>query len=444
MRKIFVSFLGTNDYLPCTYQINGYEPVQGVRFVQEACIARWCGPWLADDRIYICVTDESYEKNWLDNGHKDRDGNIQTRQGLQTRLKALNLNVPFEVVKIPAGKSEDQIWQIFEQVFSLLNEKDNLYLDITHAFRSLPMLAMVILSYAKAMRSITVRAISYGAMEALGNLEKIRRMDIEDREVPVFDLLPFDRLQDWVIALDRFTATGDAAMIEHLADMDMRPLRKATKGQNTDAFTIKKLGQHLNAFSVGLATCRGLEISANVAAVKNSLQQIEDLNILKPLKPLLHKLETSLAAFPGEEVADGLAAVRWCLDHQLYQQGYTILQETLTTFVVNKVLGLDGRNQGDRDLVNQCVTIIKKNIPESEWLPPARDEKLKTRKMISWLKPQQDLVDNLRNLSDTRNDLNHAGHNDKPSKPKTLQKNLLGFVEEMGRICARHGNLSSQ
>lgn len=438
MRNVFISFLGTSDYLPCNYKIEGFDPVRDVRFVQEACIARWCPQWNAEDRIFICVTDESEKKNWLDDGHKDRDGNIAARQGLESRLSALALAASIEKVMIPPGKSEEEIWGIFEQVFSLLTEGDVLYLDITHAFRSLPMLAMVILSYAKVMRNISVRAISYGAMEALGSLGKVRDMKVEERDVPVFDLLPFDRLQDWVIAVDRFTATGDAALVERLADMDMRPIIKETKGQKADAVAIKKLGQHLKSFSAVLATCRGRDISTHVAAVKQSLRQINDLTILKPLQPLIHQLEPALAPFRGEEIADGLAAARWCLNHQLYQQGYTILLETMITFVVNKAIGKDGRDEIDRTLVNQCKTIIKKNIPKPEWLSPAGDDTLVTQRMIAWMKPQPDLLEGLQNLSDTRNDLNHAGQNDKPGRPETIRKNLLGHLERMERIFTRN------
>jgi len=232
MRKVFLSFLGTTDYLPCNYQIAGYASVANVRFVQEACVARWCADWGSDDRIFLCVTDESLEKNWLDNGHRDK--NILERQGLASRLEGLHLAAPVEPVMIPAGRSEEEIWAIFERVFSLLEEGDHLYLDITHAFRSLPMLAMVILSYAKVMRTVSVRAISYGALEARGTMEDVKKMPEDHRHVPVFDLLPFDRLQDWVIAVDRFTATGDGKMIRQLADQDIGPLLRATEGRHVD------------------------------------------------------------------------------------------------------------------------------------------------------------------------------------------------------------------
>ena len=442
MRNVFISFLGTNDYLPCNYMFKGFDPVQNVRFVQEACIARWCEQWSADDRIFICVTEESCVKNWLDSGHKDREGNAQIQQGLKTRLETLQLAAPIEKVMIPAGRSEEEIWAIFEQVFGLLDEGDNLALDITHAFRSLPMLAMVILSYAKVMRRISVRAISYGAMEVLGKIEDVRKMPVEKRDVPVFDLLPFDRLQDWMIAVERFTATGDAALVERLADMDMRPIIKATKGQNTDAVTIKKLGQHLKTFSAVLATCRGRNISACAASVKQSLQGIEDMSTLKPLQPLLHKIEPIFASFCGEEIADGLAAARWCLDHQLYQQGYTILQETMITFIINRALGTNGRDRDERTLVNQVVSIVQENRPETDWRPESLKHKEKTYRMIEWIHSQSDLWKSMSNLTAIRNDLNHAGQNDNPRNPDTLCGQLAQYVAELEGVFARN-NLSS-
>ncbi|HBT97188.1 MAG TPA: TIGR02221 family CRISPR-associated protein [Desulfobulbaceae bacterium] len=438
MRRLFISFLGTNNYLLCNYEIKGFAPVQNVRFVQEACITRWCEQWTADDRIFICITDEAKKKNWLDDGHTSSSNDKSDFQkGLATRLKALPLTAQFDPIIIPTGKSEEEIWKIFDQVFSLLEEGDELYLDITHAFRSLPVLAMAILSYAKVMRNISVRAISYGAMEVLGAIAEVKKMPQEERNIPVFDLLSFDRLQDWVTAVDQFTTSGDATLVERLTDMDMRPIIKETKGQKVDAKTIQKLGQQLKEFSAVLATCRGRNISTSVTSVRQSFQRIQDLDILPPLKPVLQKLQPVLDSFPGEEIADGLAAVDWCLNHQLYQQGYTILLETMITFVVNKALGNDGRNRKDRELVNQCNSIIGKNTPESEWRHPACHDKPITRRMIAWMKPQSDLLKGIGELNSIRNDLNHAGQNDNPGKAKKIQEELSRHLDKMKQIVKR-------
>lgn len=438
MRNVFISFLGTNDYLACNYLIKGYEPVLDVRFVQEACIARWCHQWNTEDRIFICATGESEKNNWQDDGHKDKDGNSLARQGLASRLRGLNLTASVEKVMIPPGKSEEEIWDIFEEVFSLLEEGDVLYLDITHAFRSLPMLAMVILSYAKVMRNISVRAISYGAMEALGSLDKVRKMKIEKRNVPVFDLLPFDQLQDWIIAVDRFTATGDGKMIKRMADENVAPILKETKGQDACAADIKKLGKCLADFSSVIATCRGLYISASANSLREVLQKVENQSLIKPLKPLLHKLEPAIAPFNGDEITDGLAAARWCLDHDLYQQGYTILQETIITYILISATGLNGRDKGDREIVLQAVTILINELPEECWKEAALKKKPTTEKIITWMQPQEDLVKIMRNISNIRNDLNHSGQNRGSMKPGVICSQLKDYISQLEEIVQRN------
>ncbi|HIC96177.1 TPA: TIGR02221 family CRISPR-associated protein [Candidatus Bipolaricaulota bacterium] len=135
--------------------------------------------------------------DWLDNGHKDRGGNVILCEGLGTRLALINISARVKEVRIPSGKNEQEIWDIFSTIVNEIEEKDELYLDITHAFRSLPLLATVIINYLKVMKNIQVRAISYGAMEAVGDIWTVKQIDIEQRDIPVFNLLPFDQLLDF-------------------------------------------------------------------------------------------------------------------------------------------------------------------------------------------------------------------------------------------------------
>jgi CRISPR-associated Csx2 family protein len=45
-----------------------------------------------------------------------------------------------EFVPIPEGRSEQELWEIFDRVASAVDEGDTILLDITHAFRSIPMI----------------------------------------------------------------------------------------------------------------------------------------------------------------------------------------------------------------------------------------------------------------------------------------------------------------
>ena len=176
MSKVYISFLGTNDYLPCTYFKDSRE-MENVRFVQQATLEFFCRRWTGKDRIIIFSTEGAFRRNWLDDGHKDKDtGGIKKCIGLNNCIKKLNLLPVLKRVSIPEGKSEQEIWDIFQIVFEDLKPEDEVIFDITHAFRSIPMLAIVILNYSKVMKNITIGGIYYGAFEVLGSIFEAEKL----------------------------------------------------------------------------------------------------------------------------------------------------------------------------------------------------------------------------------------------------------------------------
>jgi CRISPR-associated DxTHG motif protein len=68
-----------------------------------------------------------------------------------------------------------------------LKTKDKLYLDITHGFRYLPMLLLVLSNFAKKTKNIAVSHISYGNFEA---------RSIETKIAPFVDLFPLAEIQE--------------------------------------------------------------------------------------------------------------------------------------------------------------------------------------------------------------------------------------------------------
>ncbi len=426
MRKVYMSFLGTTDYFPCNYTQDGFQKVENVRFVQEATIAWHCMGWNETDEILIFTTDESHAKNWLDKGHGSA-----TREGLQNRLKQLNLQADINETRIPVGKDEQEIWTIFATVFEQLKQEDLLYLDITHAFRSLPLLAIIITNYAKAVKNVQVQSISYGAMEAIGMAHEVKKMDITKRNVPVFDLLAFDRLLDWSGAIDRFIGTGDASALSKLTTKDIKPVLKATKGQDPDADGLRRLACHLETFSETMSTCRGKRIVQDAKSLKEAIRTIPDQSLIPPLSPLFERLEDALSGFQGHEIGDGIAATRWCLEHNLIQQGFTILQETICSYVLNQTL--PDRDTADKDLrslVNKAVKFISNNTADDQWDETAQEKREDITKISKWMKKHDALRKCIYNLAANRNDLNHAGINENPMTAGKFTKKLAQYLEE--------------
>lgn len=73
-------------------------------------------------------------------------------------------------------------------VYDQLKSDDEIVFDFTHAFRSIPMVAIVILNYTKVMKDIRTNGIYYGAFEVLETISEARGLLPEERRVPVLDL----------------------------------------------------------------------------------------------------------------------------------------------------------------------------------------------------------------------------------------------------------------
>jgi len=434
-RKVYVSFLGTSDYKPCNYSLSGMPKVDNVRFVQEAGICRYCMGWCPDDAIYIFTTEESYQKNWLNDGHS-REGKTLQRVGLRERISSLSLKAQVHEKRIPSGKNEQEIWEIFDLVFEQLLQGDEVFFDITHAFRSLPLLALVIVNFAKVTKNIQVKTIGYGAMEALGSISEIQAMPLEQRNVPVFNLLPFDQLLDWTTAIDRFIGTGDPAKISALTERNITPVLKTSKGKDQDAASLRCLNKALVAFSQTIVTCRGKNIVQDTACLKASITQAQNQELIKPLKPLLERLAGAVQDFSGDEFRDGIAAARWCLNHNLVQQGFTILEETMITHFLKQTLHHQEHAHAEkmRNLVGMAINIHTNNRPLEEWVEEARNNKEHIDRIVDWLGQNPDVIRHVKNLIQQRNDMNHAGFKDNAMKAVSFHDKLAEHIDFFTRV----------
>lgn len=432
MAKVYISFLGTNDYIECMYLNGDADDARPVRFVQDATLQRLCRGWTSEDRGFIFVTKEANAKNWLDNGHLDRDKQCQKQcEGLETRIEKLNLPFMVDRIEIPDGKSEDEIWTIFQIVYGVLGHSDEVVFDITHAFRSIPMLAIVILNYAKILKNIRLLGIYYGAFEVLGPAPVAEKIPLKERQVPLLDLTPLDQLMDWAFAVDRFLGAGDAKAVSKLALGAVIPALKKSGGKNSGAGAIKQLAIALEFFTKNMSTCRGPEIVKAANFLKTSLNIAKNEEGVKPLAPLFEHIEKRVSLFQGDEVQDGVQAARWCLSHGLIQQGFTILKETLITYFILQN-GHDPGKKAFREIASSAVYIAWDNKPETEWAGCAGANKKVTESYVLKHKSSSGLADVFRRLTEYRNDLNHAGYaRNNRKKPEDFLKELDAMLSEV-------------
>ena len=150
-RKVFISFLGTNNYIQCHYVVNGKTSAP-TRFVQDALINHYCTDWSNNDEIIIFGTagkNGSEIKNWLDRGQvRELENSVLENKGLYGILKSKNLKVRLnDITLIPEGFSETEIWRIFKIVFEKIQTGDEIFFDVTHAFRSIPIFSTIFFKF---------------------------------------------------------------------------------------------------------------------------------------------------------------------------------------------------------------------------------------------------------------------------------------------------------
>lgn len=444
-RKILISFLGTNNYVPANYYlVDQSHKVDNVRFIQEAILELICNDWTEKDVVKVFLTDEAEKKNWVDNGHLDRDKKVIECEGLKSRLDAYAVHhkskVRFEPIhNVPTGITESDVWDVFDTIYEQLEENDEVYFDITHSFRSIPMLCMVLLNYARYLKNITVKGIYYGAFEVLGPAWQVKNnMPVEDRNAPIVDVTRFSMLQNLSIAAGDFATYGNADRLQEISSEVLKPFLIKAKGQDKSLLALNRTIKNTKKFTENIQTCRGKLIIENGTAkqiIKDLSNVKEDAIAIRPIVPLLETIKSALSDFGnGPGIQNGYAAAKWCLKNNLIQQGLTILEETIISEVCEE-LELDLQDKSIRTLISSAIYLIKSKKDEEKW-DVKSDAEFNFIKMVKEKSSTaKDKAKSFSDIQEFRNDINHNGMRKKSAGPdkfiKCLERNLPeGLVRE--------------
>lgn len=405
-RKVFLSVLGTGNYSECTYtyEFDNFKSAP-VRFVQEATLSLIeIQQWKASDSLHIFLTQQARKTNWEDGSFTNKyTGEKTDTEGLKKRLEKLSIPCQINPINIPDGKNEHEIWDIFEIIFDSLEYDDELYFDLTHGFRYLPMLVLVLCNYAKTLKNIKVHHISYGNFEARNS----------ENEAPIIKLNTLSTLQDWSSASNVYLRNGNVGLLTSLCNETMGPIIQATKGQNKQAANVKKFATLLKNIVDERTTCRGKAIiySDNIMKIKGILKELQDTSI-KPFDPLFQKLRESFNSFDDKEnIQNGFEAARWCLQNELYQQAITIFHENIATLICTQIEGFDWSDKKYRGAVTAALYVKQNNTPEDEWIlhkvEPSEAVQLIKKALHNEL--LQIIEPYYTRMNDLRNDINHSG-----------------------------------
>jgi len=428
MPRVFMSTLGTSRYVPVYYILEDRKSVL-TPFIQEALVNLICKEWNADDRIVIFCTDEARNKNWLSKNNLEDPPHFD--KGLEERLKTLEPRLKIEMVTIPEGKSESEIMDIFSIVTGKISYGDRITLDVTHSFRSLPILNIVILNYAKALKRIRVDGIYYGAFEVLGTPAEVRKLPEEKRKAPIFDLTPYDRILDWSLAVSEFVEYGLAERVSLLVTEDVTPILKEKQGKDKTAKGLKYLSKTLCTFTQNIRGARCFEIE-KIGSLEPLVRELKGQTLVEPLNPLLDLISEKTSGFNIDSPEEkGFEAVQWCIEHDLLPQAYVILLETTLSAVCRK-LGYDAKSRNDRDFLGSLMNVVGCGKDTSQWTGILASRKAEGKAILSKGGERfTDLCRAFSALSGPRNDFMHCGCREHRRKYGKLKDEIVTHFDKV-------------
>ena len=419
-RKVFMSVLGTGNYQVCTYVRNLTR--HKTRFVQDA-ILRDVGvdTWGTEDMVCILLTEEARNSNW--SGGVRKNGQKVQYEGLEKVLYDAKLKCLVQGIDISDGKDETEMWQVFSKMYGLLQDGDELYFDLTHGYRYLPMLLLVLGNYAKYLKNVRIIYMAYGNWEG----RELDEVDHENDLAPIIDLLPLSVLEDWTFAAGAFKETGR-----------VEPIVKAAKfnvNQNVFSTHVKqsvfRVGKSLETFANEILVCQSLDIIKGEAA-NNARNIIKDLSrcgeLQQPLAKVLDSIEEKIDAFIVKSPQNIVTALQWCEEYSLFQQGYTLCQEGIVTLFVERYPTLNPYYdvRENRDYWSAILGLSEKSVKDSsEWTG-----KLAANISLSKTLLCNDFIKSVRQiylkLTACRNSANHAGY--------SKESNLNGIVGQLNKL----------
>ena len=492
----FISVLGTSLYEPVRYSFDGAAgEVQ--EYIQLALIDAYKEELKTPDaQISVIMTDKARKSNWDNRRLTERDCETMSKwrgeqaersfgeekSGLEVQFKQQfpELISHRQEVSIDDPGDADSIWKLFNKIYDTLRPGDEIIFDITHSFRSIPMLAISVINYAKILKNCSLKGIYYGAYEAAKEEPELGKV------APIVDLTLYNDILEWTNAANVFMKLGNASLIKETFDQTYGNLA-AGPGESARSYqkALKPLRNMVDAavcLSDTIQTSRGAgaaglsnknarerKRSSIQAAVSNYLEKCEQQpeGEVKELTPAYKLLEKTREAYAGlnkeENYRTGIQVTHWCIDHGMTQQGYTALEESVITYVCHKYGVNDTELEMREDVVSWAISGMGKALenkqedsisfkletPEDRKAYFESDQKKYLSEKLSpeykelaediFVTIDMDIVKLVKGIKYYRNDINHFGMRKNPKTPDDLREKLKEYLGKFEELEGREG-----
>ncbi|MEA3227605.1 MAG: TIGR02221 family CRISPR-associated protein, partial [Campylobacterota bacterium] len=214
---------------------------------------------------------------------------------------------------IDYGINEDELWFNFEKFLAIaeyIEDGDELYLDITHSFRSLSLMSFVMTQFASSIsdKKFKISGIYYGMFEY--------SFESEDNTTPIVDIKILLEIQEWIKAIDAIKNYSD---FNHLIRL---------LNENDIEKDVQNTFINLNN-NISLANIASLRQFIQTASKKIKTINSSENRIVKLLAPEILKLVEELEQNRESDFQYTLA--QWFYKNKNHALSYIALYEAIIT-----------------------------------------------------------------------------------------------------------------
>jgi CRISPR-associated protein, TM1812 family len=230
---------------------------------------------------------------------------------------------------IKYGLNEDELWLNFDkylQIMSKISKDDEVYLDITHSFRSLSLMSFVMSEFYVNTRdyNLNIKGVYYGMFEAS------RKNDGTKIPAPIVDLKMLFEILEWSRAIKNLKFYGNGYELMALIDKSDQP---------------KNIKNSYEDFSYALSMS---DIGAIQKSVKSLSKEIFDFSDPKAhiLKIIAKDIKEFIDIFKIDKLSDlQIELASWYAKNKNFAMAYMTLAEAVPSLICEQ----NGKDPADRD-----------------------------------------------------------------------------------------------
>lgn len=295
---------------------------------------------------------EEYEKyrDELRNVTKNANKNTDVLNINSEKFNSIfeNTEKKVQIIVTKYGMNKNEIFENFNKIIEIvnsLNKEDEIYLDITHSFRSNAMWIFLVMNYITEVidKNIKIKMITYGMLEEMDDDEIEKDLNGNPLKVaPIINLKSFYDLMKWIKGANAFKQYGNT--YEFLDMIEDNKLKN----------TLEEFSNSMNMNYIG-------NIKENIGKINRIEKTIKTLD--GPAKLLLPDILERFAQNFGEkqetfEILLDLA--EWHYNQKRYSMSYVNIIEAIYTFT-GKILEVEDINKGKEVLREWINRITEEN-----------------------------------------------------------------------------------